>query len=249
MKEFEMKDIGFKEIADYGIILESYRILEYFQEQGVKFKTISSYHLDYDWYLYDKNGVKVAVAVSQGASMAVDLAERYASSGVKYITRIGTTGALNKDLRLGEIALPIASIKDEGTSNFYIEKNAPAIANIELFRKLEEKLKQKGEKVNVGISWSTDGRWKETDKMVRRYISSGAIFADMESSALFSFGLNRRVKVASLSILSDEIQEDEGDAPKGLSDKDIWFNKVLPKMLVAFNNIVEVYENIENSKK
>lgn len=54
MEEFEMKDIGFKEIAEYGIILESYRILEYFIEQGIEFKTVSSYHLDYDWYLYKK---------------------------------------------------------------------------------------------------------------------------------------------------------------------------------------------------
>lgn len=248
MEEFEMKDIGFKEIAEYGIILESYRILEYFIEQGIEFKTVSSYHLDYDWYLYKKNGVKIAVAVSQGAPMAVDLAERYKSSGIKYITRIGTTGALDKALRLGEIALPIASVKDEGTSNFYIESNAPAVADLELFKKLEDKLKKNGEKVNIGISWSTDGRWKETDEMVRKYVSSGAIFADMESSALFAFGLNRRVKVASLSILSDEIQEDEGDAPKGLSDKDIWFDQVLPKMLVAFNNIVEVYEDIDQNK-
>lgn len=164
MEEFEMKDIGFKEIAEYGIILESYRILEYFIEQGIEFKTVSSYHLDYDWYLYKKNGVKIAVAVSQGAPMAVDLAERYKSSGIKYITRIGTTGALDKALRLGEIALPIASVKDEGTSNFYIESNAPAVADLELFKKLEDKLKKNGEKVNIGISWSTDGRWKETDE-------------------------------------------------------------------------------------
>ena len=78
--------------------------------------------------------------------MAVDLAERYKSSGIKYITRIGTTGALDKALRLGEIALPIASVKDEGTSNFYIESNAPAVADLELFKKLEDKLKRMAKK-------------------------------------------------------------------------------------------------------
>ena len=75
MEEFEMKDIGFKEIAEYGIILESYRILEYFIEQGIEFKTVTSNKLDYDWYLYKKNSVKIAVSVKQGTPKTVDLAE------------------------------------------------------------------------------------------------------------------------------------------------------------------------------
>jgi len=244
----EQYGIGFKEIAKYGIILESYRLLEYLNDQGYKFETVSSYHLDYDWFVYDKNGTKIAVAVSQGASMAVDLAERYVSSGVKHVVRIGTTGSLVDELNLGEVVVPYAAIKDEGTSKFYIHQNAPAIADIEYSQKISNQIRKKGKVVHQGISWSTDGRWKENDQMVKDYTASGAIAGDMESSALFAFGLEKKVSVVSVSMLSDDIHE-KGDGPKGLSDKDIWFDVVLPTFKDIFDAITEVFIETETAKK
>lgn len=82
-------------------------------------------------------------------------------------------------------------------------------------------------------------RWKETDTAIARRISDGAIGTDMESSALFAFGIDRKTSVVSISVLSDEIHNSEGDY-KGLSDKDIWFGKVLPKMTEAFETIIKV---------
>ena len=77
------------------------------------------------------------------------------------------------------------------------------------------------------------------DIKVSKIATGVPIGTDMESSALFAFGLNRRIRVASVSVLSDEIC-DSGDEYKGLSDKDIWFKKVLPMMPVAFESIVSV---------
>lgn len=62
----------------------------------------------------------------------------------------------------------------------------------------------------------------------------------MESSALFAFGVDRKVPVASISVLSDEIYNSEGEQ-KGLSDKDIWFDRVLPKMKEAFLGLLIVF--------
>jgi len=248
----EQYKIGFKKIAKYGIILESNRLLEYLTSKGFVFETASSYHLDYDWYLYVKHGfskpVKVVVAVSQGASMAVDLAERYVSSGVKHIVRVGTTGSLVGGLNLGEVVVPYAAIKDEGTSKFYIHKNAPAIADIDFSQIISEKIRKKGKVVHRGISWSTDGRWKENDQMVKDYTASGAIVGDMESSALFAFGLEKKVSVVSVSILSDSIHE-KGEGPKGLSDKDVWFNKVLPTFKLIFEAVTEVFCELNDNNE
>jgi len=247
----EQYGIGFKKIAKYGIILENYRLIEYLMSQGFPLETISSYHLDYDWFLYTKTGsakkTKIVVAVSQGAPMAVDLAERYISSGVKHIVRIGTTGSLVDKLNLGEVVVPYASIKDEGTSKFYIHKNAPAVADIEFSQRISAQIRKKGKVVHQGISWSTDGRWKENDQMVKDYTASGAIAGDMESSALFALGLEKKVSVVSVSMLSDDIHE-KGEGPKGLSDKDIWFNVVLPTFKLIFEAVTEVFNELDNGK-
>jgi len=237
--KFIQDGIGFKELADFGIILESKPILDTILALDYDFKIISSYHLDYDWYLLEKNGVKIAFAVSQGASMAVDLAERYIASGVKKVVRIGTIGSLSDSLHLGEYIIPYAAIKDEGTSDFYLEPKSPAIANIEFTPQISNMLRKNGQVVHNGIVWSTDGRWKETDCAIARRISDGAIGTDMESSALFAFGIDRKIPVASISVLSDEIHNAEGDY-KGLSDKEIWFDKVLPKMAEAFNALIKI---------
>lgn len=237
--QFIQEGIGFKDLADVGIILESKPILDKILELDYDFQVISSYHLDYDWYLLNMHGVRIAFAVSQGASMAVDLAERYIASGVRKIVRIGTIGSLNDTLRLGEYIIPYAAIKDEGTSDFYLEPKSPAIADIEFTQRLSNALRQRNNVVHNGIVWSTDGRWKETDTAIARRISDGAIGTDMESSALFAFGIDRKTSVVSISVLSDEIHNSEGDY-KGLSDKDIWFGKVLPKMTEAFETIIKV---------
>lgn len=237
---FVQKGIGFDNIADYGIILESKPILEVILQMNYDFEIISSYHLDYDWYYLNYNGKRVVVAVSQGASMAVDLAERYASSGIKKIVRIGTIGALSEDLKLGDYVVPYASIKDEGTSKFYLRVESPAISDIALTIAITQELRENKHTVNNGIIWSTDGRWKESDDAIASRISDGAIATDMESSALFAFGIDQKVSVASVSILSDEIYGVSGNQ-KGLSDKDIWFYKVLPKAQVAFATLLEVF--------
>lgn len=245
-ENYTIDGIGFKDLADVGIIIESYRILETIIKLDYKFQKISSYHLDYDWFLFQYKTVRVAFAVSQGAAMVVDLAERFHASGIKYIVRIGTIGALISNLKLGDFIIPYASIRDEGTSGFYLDVKSPALADIDFTQALSIVLRGKGYVVHNGIVWSTDGRWKESNEAIRSRISDGSIGTDMESSALFAFGINRRVPVASISVLSDEIC-DSGDEYKGLSDKEIWFNKVLPKMPVAFNAIIETVSTLFNN--
>lgn len=46
--------------------------------------------------------------------------------------------------------------------------------------------------------------------IIARRISDGAIGTDMESSALFAFGIDRKTSVVSISVLSDEIHNSEG---------------------------------------
>ena len=238
--KFVQGDIGFKNLAEYGIILESYPILEEILKLNYPFEIIHSYHLDYDWYLLRIGTVRIVFAVTQGAPMAVDLAERFIASGVKKIARIGTIGSLNDTLKLGDIIIPYASIKDEGTSSFYLKKESPAIADIDFVQEITTQLKKKKYTVHNGIVWSTDGRWKENDESIKSRISDGAIATDMESSALFAFGIDRKTPVASISILSDEIHNSEGEF-KGLSDKDIWFKLVLPNAVAVFDNLVKLF--------
>lgn len=123
-------------------------------------------------------------------------------------------------------------------------KNNPKLHNRTQIAKIRESIREFGFINPVLLDENLEiiaghGRWKETDTAIARRISDGAIGTDMESSALFAFGIDRKTSVVSISVLSDEIHNSEGDY-KGLSDKDIWFSKVLPKMTEAFETIIKV---------
>jgi uridine phosphorylase len=237
-QDFAKSDIGFKFLAESAIIVESYRILEYIVEKGgYDVSRVTSYHLDYDWFCVQVNGKRIAVAVSQGASMAVDLAERYRDSGAKKIVRIGTAGKLSGPMELGDVVLPFAAIRDEGTSKFYQSIQAPALADIPLTLALSASIREAGAAVHNGIIWSTDGRWRETDALISQRIADGAIATDMESSAVYSFGQFYKLRTSSVSVISDEIVHGDDNDLRGLSDEDLWFGMVLPRLLLAFNAV------------
>lgn len=123
-------------------------------------------------------------------------------------------------------------------------KNNPKLHNRTQIAKIREFIREFGFINPVLLDENLEiiaghGRWKETDTTIARRISDGAIGTDMESSALFAFGVDRKTSVVSISVLSDEIHNSVGDY-KGLSDKDIWFGKVLPKMTEAFETIIKV---------
>jgi len=239
-RKFEKSDIGFKAFAKFGIIIESYRILEYLVEKsGFDFFRVSSYHLDYDWYAVQKDGVRIAVAVSQGASMAVDLAERYRDSGAEIIVRIGTAGKLTGTSKIGDVVIPFAAIRDEGTSKFYQSILAPALCDVPISILLSERLQNKKLNVHNGIIWSTDGRWRETDELISQRISDGALATDMESAALYSFGQFHKLTTSSISVISDEINHGDNTELRGLSDENFWFETVLPTLNQVFVSVIE----------
>ena len=53
----------------------------------------------------------------QGASVIADFVEIMKKRGVKKLIRIGTCGALQKDINLGDIIVTSAAIREEGTSS------------------------------------------------------------------------------------------------------------------------------------
>lgn len=238
LREFEQGDIGFKSLCTSGIIIESYRILEYLVEtSNIEFFRVSSYHLDYDWFGIELHDRRIAVAVSQGAPMAVDLAERYRDSGAQKIVRIGTAGTLTKSAQVGDIIIPFAAIRDEGTSKFYQSSEAPALSDVPLSLTLSNRLRQEAVNVHNGIIWSTDGRWRETDGLIAQRMADGALATDMESAALFAFGQFHRMRTSSVSVISDEIIHGDENELRGLSEEQSWFETVLPRLLQAFTQV------------
>ena len=72
------------------------------------------------WYIYEKDGSKVAVAIATiGAPMVVGLLEELKARGFKNFIVLGSCGVLDQSIQADKIILPSSALRDEGTSYHY----------------------------------------------------------------------------------------------------------------------------------
>jgi hypothetical protein len=88
--------------------------------------------------------------------------------------------------------------------------------------------------------WTTDGRWKETDLKINKFKGLGCLAVDMETAALYAFGMDRKIPVLSLNIVMDRPYEDCGTSSdhRGVSNKRVWCDTVMPLFLRLFRTVI-----------
>lgn len=223
-----------------AIILENHRWFELLEKhlKGRKVERIKYWYLDHELLLVDDT----LISIAQGASIVASLAERFRVSGAKKIIRIATTGSLQKDIDVGSIIVPSSCIRDDGTSYHYLPENVPCISDINLLNTICNYLKINNFKYLSGLTWTTDGRWKETVEKIEKYKSLNCLSVDMETAGLYSFGMDRKIPVISLNIVTDKPHEDSSEY-KGFVQKDLWDNKITPLFLELMTKILDGLKN------
>jgi AMP nucleosidase len=118
---------------------------------------------------------------------------------------LGMCGGIDDRLEIGDLILPTASIRDEGTSAHYLPKDVPALPTFGMNRISEEVLKKEFNTVpKSGIMHTTDYRMWEFDTEFINYILKHRIIAiDMEIATLFSVGYALNVPTGALMLVSD----------------------------------------------
>jgi len=155
---------------------------------------------EYVTYTGKYKGLTVSVtSTGMGCPSAAIALEELIMSGAKYLVRLGTTGALQKNINLGDIIIPTSAVRLEGTSVEYIPIEFPAIADIDIVDALIKETR------DIGIIMSHDAFYKGTvfadpDFLKREqvWIDSYVLSVENESSALFTIGYLRKVKVGTI---------------------------------------------------
>ena len=165
-------------------------------------------------------GVPVlAVSTGIGGSSAGICLEELHNIGVTAAIRIGSCGALQTGIALGDLILGCGAIRDDGASKAYVRTQYPAVADYALLGFCVESAKQLGCPYHVGIIHSHESFYhEENDAESAYWAHKGALGADMESAALFTIGRLRGMKTA--SILNTDVVngEDTADAIGGYVD-------------------------------
>ena len=159
-------------------------------------------------------GVKISVtSTGMGCPSTAIAAEELINIGAKVLIRIGSSAALMDNIKIGDLVISNGSMKNEGTSKFYVPDCLPAIPDFHFTNLLEQIAKEKTEEsdINVftGISATDDAFYGETPEWIEKLIKLKIQNIEMEASALFTIAHVRGIKAACICGVSGNLKTGE----------------------------------------
>lgn len=159
-------------------------------------------------------GVPVlAISTGIGGCSAGIAIEELRNIGVRAMVRIGSCGALQSNIALGDLVFACGAIRDEGTSRAYVDLCYPAVPDTALLGHCIAAAAEAGYPHHVGVVHSHESFYIDTnDAESEQWSRCGALGADMETAALFTVGRLRGIRTA--SILNNVVlyRQDTADA-------------------------------------
>jgi DeoD family purine-nucleoside phosphorylase len=155
-------------------------------------------------YTGEFRSVPVSVqATGMGCPSTAIVFEELVQLGVKRFLRIGSCGALQPDLQLGDLLVAISAVPADSTAAHLVgEPHAPT-ADWELVHGAVHAAKHLGRPVRVGPVVSSDLFYNPDDGQYRRWADRGILAVEMEAAVLFTLGALRRTQAGCLLTVSD----------------------------------------------
>ena len=118
---------------------------------------------------------------------------------------LGKCGGLKKKCRMGDMILPIAAIRGEGTSDDYFPERVPSLPAFNLQKVVSNNILNHRKTYWTGTVYTTNRRVWEYDEEFKDYLrKTRAIAIDMETATLFSVGFANEIPVGALLLVSDQ---------------------------------------------
>lgn len=123
----------------------------------------------------------------------------------KAVLFLGKCGGLKKKNQLGDLILPIAAIRSDGTSDDYLPPEVPALPAFNLQRAVSHILRNSEQDYWTGVVFTTNRRVWEYDTRFKKYLKkTRAMAVDMETATLFTVGFANQIPTGVLLLVSDQ---------------------------------------------
>lgn len=138
---------------------------------------------------------------SPAAALVVDLCSFLP---IKAAVLLGMCGGLRRRYKVGDYLVPVASIRDEGTSNFYFPPEVPALANFLMQKAVTDVLDAQNHPYHIGITFTSNMRfWEFNEEFKDRLKATKAQAYEMECATLFMASYKRKFTLGALLLISD----------------------------------------------
>lgn len=153
---------------------------------------------------------------SPAAALVVDLC---AFLPVRAALLLGMCAGLRRHYHVGEYFVPVASIRGEGTSDFYFPAEVPSLANFLVQKIVTNVLDEEQARYHIGITHTTNKRFWEFDQDFRaRLKATRPQSLEMECATLFMAGYSHKLPLGALLLISDLPLSQEGIKTKKSSE-------------------------------
>jgi uridine phosphorylase len=184
---------GFKDVAKYVLIPGDPRRVEIIASFLDKSRKVADYR-GFITYTGSKDGIGISVcSTGIGCPSAAIAVEELARCGAETFIRVGTTGALQTHIHMGDIVIAAAAVRADGTSRNYVPVEFPAVADFDVAVALLQASKKSTQKIHFGFVLSTDAFYGNFDNL-RVWSKFGVLAVEMESSVIFTIAALKKLR-------------------------------------------------------
>jgi len=188
------------------------------------------------------NGITI-INFGMGSANAATIMDLLSAIEPKAILFLGKCGGLKKKNALGDLILPIAAIRGEGTSDDYFPPEVPALPAFSLQKAISTTIRNHNKDYWTGTVYTTNRRVWEHDEKFKEYLRSiRAMGIDMETATIFSTGFHNEIPTGALLLVSDQPMISEG-VKTAESDKVITQNYVDEHLKIGIDSLNELINN------
>lgn len=161
------------------------------------------------------------IKFGMGSANAATIMDLLGATSPKACLFLGKCGGLKKKNKVGDLILPIAAIRGDGTSNDYFPPEVPALPAFNLQKAISTTIRDHGRDYWTGTIYTTNRRVWEYDEQFKEYLRrTRAMAIDLETATIFTVGFANEIPSGALLLVSDQPMISSG-VKTHQSDKDV----------------------------
>src|ERR1700753_3993782 len=178
-----------------------------------------------------------------GSSVAATVMDLLTAIHPKAVIFLGKCGGLKRKNNVGDLILPIAAIRGEGTSNDYLPPEVPALPSFALQKAISTTIRVFSLDYWTGTCYTTNRRVWEHDKVFKKYLKTlRAMAIDMETATIFTTGFANKIPTGALLLVSDQPMIPEG-VKTAESDSSVTEKYVETHLRVGIESLKQLINN------
>jgi len=228
-----------EDFTDYIILTNFSKYLQMFSEWHDNAPIMG---LDKPMQSVSADGITI-INFGMGSALAATVMDLLTAIHPKAAIFLGKCGGLKKKNNVGDLILPIAAIRGEGTSNDYMPAEVPALPSFALQKAISTTIRDHGRDYWTGTCYTTNRRVWEHDKEFKKYLKTlRAMAIDMETATIFTTGFANKIPTGAILLVSDQPMIPEG-VKTAESDSKVTEQYVETHLRVGIDSLKQLINN------